>query len=153
MIVRKLQTFWQLDPQDRSLFAESLVLSVAIALGFATVGVRRTREALERVPLAGGRREQVSTVLGSAVRLQRIAQRTVGFEGTCLARSMALWAILRRRRIATELRIGVRKVADRIEGHAWLEFDGIPINENSAITATYQVFEGAEQLWLLKALK
>jgi hypothetical protein len=66
--------------------------------------------------------------------------------GTCLVRSLTLWAILRRRGVESELRIGIRKMADVTEGHAWIELAGNPINEAPTVASTYVVFEGAAQL-------
>jgi len=47
---------------------------------------------------------------------------------TCLSRSLTLWWILRRQGIASELRIGVSKDDGEFAAHAWVELDGIPIN-------------------------
>jgi hypothetical protein len=57
----------------------------------------------------------------------------------CLARSLALWTLLRRRGVETQFRVGYRKRDGKIEGHAWLEYLGLPINESAAIVATYTV--------------
>ena len=61
-------------------------------------------------------------------------------EGTCLIRSLALWASLLRRGVDAELRVGMRKTDGRVEGHAWLEFGGEPINESVGVVRTYQPY-------------
>ena len=43
---------------------------------------------------------------------------------TCLRQALALQVLLARRGTAAELRLGVRKDAQRLLAHAWLEFDG-----------------------------
>jgi hypothetical protein len=52
-----------------------------------------------------------------------------------------------------QLRIGVRKSAAAMEGHAWLEISGAPINEDPAVTSTYVVFAGASELERWEDLK
>ncbi len=46
---------------------------------------------------------------------------------TCLRQALVLQWLLARRGIAAELRIGVRREADRLMAHAWLEKDGLPL--------------------------
>jgi Transglutaminase-like superfamily len=45
----------------------------------------------------------------------------------CLEQSLALYTVLRRRGAAAEIRIGVQPF--RFRAHAWVECDGIPVNE------------------------
>jgi hypothetical protein len=68
-----------------------------------------------------------------------MVKRATGLGGMCLARSLTLWALLRRRGIETELRVGYRKRDGGIEGHAWLEYEGVSINEDAAEIETYIV--------------
>ena len=42
----------------------------------------------------------------------------------CLKQSLILFGILRRRDIPAELRIGVRRVGDKLNAHTWIEYDG-----------------------------
>jgi hypothetical protein len=79
-------------------------------------------------------------VIARALHAQRIVRRTGGIEGTCLVRSLAVWALLRKRGIVTELRIGVRKREGAIEAHAWVEREGIPLNEQAGIVSQYQIY-------------
>ena len=48
---------------------------------------------------------------------------------TCLARSLVLRWILARRGIGTELKVGVRNEGGGLHAHAWLECDGVPVND------------------------
>ena len=58
--------------------------------------------------------------------------------------------MLRRRGIDTDLRIGFRKREGKIEGHAWLEQDRIPINETECEIRTYAIYDKPVRfdLWL-----
>jgi hypothetical protein len=53
-----------------------------------------------------------------------------------------LWWLLRRRGIATELRIGARKEFERFEAHAWVEVDAEVLNDASAEHQHFVPFDG-----------
>jgi hypothetical protein len=73
-------------------------------------------------------------------RLVRIASRRHFYPMTCLRRSLTLQWLLARRGIATELRIGVKKsAAQKLEAHAWLEYNRLPIGEPEKITEQYAI--------------
>jgi hypothetical protein len=59
--------------------------------------------------------------------------------GTCLARSLALVWLLRRRGIAAELRIGVN-TDDGFLAHAWVERDGAALSDPQRIAERYAAF-------------
>jgi hypothetical protein len=59
---------------------------------------------------------------------------------TCLERSLALWWLLGRKGIATQLRIGVRKDAGKFAAHAWVERLGTAIGEPDATHLHYSAF-------------
>lgn len=56
---------------------------------------------------------------------------------TCLSRSLALWALLRRHGFDPQLEIGVRKTTGRFEAHAWVEVDGHPVGEGPRVRQIY----------------
>lgn len=123
--------------------AEAVVLPLVIKAGFGMLGVPRTQAILRRWARCGRRADpdtQAATI-AAAGRVQRIVKRSTGLGGTCLMRSLALWAILMRRGVTTDIRIGVRKIGGVAEGHAWLEHLGKPINEDEDVTSTYVLFE------------
>lgn len=118
--------------------------------GFRLAGVRRTRAVLGKWAGDGRKPEpEPSRTIQRARRSLVMARRGTGIAGTCLSRSLALWVILRRRGVETELQIGYRKRGDQFEGHAWLEFQGDPINENPAEAATYTLAAGSGKIrWI-----
>jgi hypothetical protein len=61
----------------------------------------------------------------------------------CLVRSLCLQWLLRRRGVASELRIGARLVGGQLESHAWVEVDGRPVNDAPDVAERYAAFEGA----------
>ena len=139
-VLRKVRTFWSLGRQSRAMVIESLLFPFFISAGFRLAGVARTQGLLRR--WASFREKTVPNqsaddVVLMATRAQRIVKRSAGIEGTCLVRSFALWAMLLRRGIPSDLRFGVRKRDGKMEGHAWLERGGVSLNEEDEILATY----------------
>jgi len=59
---------------------------------------------------------------------------------TCLRRSLTLKRMLQRRRIPTDLRIGIRKNSSQIDAHAWIEHAGIVVNDSPDIATSYSQF-------------
>jgi len=126
---------------ERGYAWEALFLSLLIAAGFRTVGVARTQHWLRGWASCSRERElsSANTALSilHAQRAQKEVHRNIGVEGTCLSRSLVLWAMLLRRKVSVELRVGFRKQDGKVQGHAWVEHQGAPINEEATTTRTY----------------
>lgn len=66
------------------------------------------------------------------------------FSANCLQRSVVLWWFLRRRGLSGELRIGVRRdEAGSLDFHAWVEHEGVPINDRWDVRQRYATFPQA----------
>lgn len=59
---------------------------------------------------------------------------------SCLTRSLLLGWLLRRQGFESELRIGVRMIDGGLDAHAWLEKNGVPINDAPSIVADFAPF-------------
>lgn len=70
---------------------------------------------------------------------------------TCLRRSATLVRELDRRGRRADLVIGVRNVTGRTEAHAWVEADGVVVNDEPERTATYQVIATGSDLGTVPA--
>ena len=75
--------------------------------------------------------------LGEAV---NIAARHTPFPVTCLSRSLLLGWLLHRRGVASDLRIGVRLTQGKLDAHAWVECEGIAINDSPDVNAQFASF-------------
>ena len=75
--------------------------------------------------------------LGEAV---NIAARHTPFPATCLARSLLLGWLLHRRGIHSDLRIGVRLIQGALDAHAWVECDGLPVNDRPDVASDFAPF-------------
>jgi hypothetical protein len=76
------------------------------------------------------------------VRMVNAAVRHVWRSSTCLEKSLALWRLLERGGIASELRIGARKIDGKFEAHAWVERQGIAVDEPDDLHRHYAPFDG-----------
>jgi hypothetical protein len=76
-------------------------------------------------------------------RVVRVAAWYGPYGGKCLEQSLVLWFLLRRQRIKSELRIGVRKEAKRFEAHAWVELLGLPLDESESVHQRFKPFDHA----------
>jgi hypothetical protein len=132
-----------MSPMERRITIEALLLPVAISLGFNLIGVPRTQAWLRRWTFGRNTRSEFATgdLVGMACRAQKRVSRTAGILGPCLVRSLTLWTILTRRGVEVSLRVGFRKRDGKFEGHAWVEHDHSPINENESEARTYTVSE------------
>jgi hypothetical protein len=73
--------------------------------------------------------------------------RAAGYYGighpNCLNFSLALWWLLARQGIASDLRVGVRKEGEKFEAHAWVECGGVPLNEPELNHQQFAAFDSA----------
>ncbi len=71
----------------------------------------------------------------------RAARRYTLLKFNCLEESLTLWHLLGKQQIPARLRIGVRKNNGVFEAHAWVEHDGVALNEPESIHLHYSAFE------------
>lgn len=74
-------------------------------------------------------------------RMVRAAARHGFGNPSCLEESLVLLRLLNVQRIAAQLRIGVKKNAPEFEAHAWVECEGLALNETEALHDHYAPFE------------
>ncbi|MEO5618229.1 MAG: lasso peptide biosynthesis B2 protein [Candidatus Eisenbacteria bacterium] len=120
------------------------VLLTAIALTLRRKGLRGVEAALRRIqPGCTPDADAVRSAWRArqTARVVAAAARRAPFRATCLARSLTLQWILKRRGIHTDLRLGVRKVSGRFEAHAWLEHDGEPLMESVDVGERFAPFK------------
>lgn len=67
------------------------------------------------------------------------AARALG-RANCLDRSLTLWALLRRRGIHAGLQLGARKDQECFDAHAWIELDGVVLNDSDDVRQRYAEF-------------
>lgn len=81
----------------------------------------------------------------SAQRSLHLAESLFPFRIRCLERSVVLSRLLRRQRIPTKLQIGVKKSGQRLEAHAWVEYQGRTLSSSAAQCSEYQPLQATRK--------
>ena len=108
-------------------------------LGLRVLGLPRFQAGLHRrhVVLSNSMLLADIQALGELVNIA--ARHTLG-PRTCLTRSLLLGWLLRRRGVQSQLRIGVRFTQGALDAHAWVECEGIPVNDRPDVSAQFASF-------------
>ena len=77
----------------------------------------------------------------SLVRMLDATAQRLPFRSTCLERSLGLWWMLIRRGYDAQVRIGARISAEGFEAHAWVERDGVILNDASGEYLSFSQFD------------
>lgn len=133
--MNRLRKYRALTPAARKVVRQSLLLLPLTALSLHLRGMAQTRALLQRLGRRRGNRaealepREIARLVDAAAALLR---------ARCLPRSLVLWHFVRDRGAAAELRLGVSKLANgQLAAHAWLEFDGQPLNEHADLFERY----------------
>jgi hypothetical protein len=140
--LRRLGRRWsRLSAAERRASLLGVVAIPAMALGARLFGVARMRERFSRIhPVQRDSR----TPAASASELARATRRASlrGFyAGNCLPQSLTLLWLLRREGVEAELVLGARLIDGKLEAHAWIECDHVPINDRPDVRARFAPLE------------
>jgi hypothetical protein len=142
-LTRNLSRFLALPRPERRIFLTAMALHPLFWLGLHVFGYASFRARLDRMPPLFRAQEEVKLdALFALGRLVNLASRHTPMPATCLSRSLVLCWLLRRRGIPCELRIGVQLVRGKLDAHAWVEHEGIPINDTQDVAQRYAAFGG-----------
>jgi len=139
-MLRRVRRFLSLPGGERALFVRAWTQLALTGAALRLAGVRPASRVADQLnarrPDApaddeAGRVRRTVEIVTSASRL--------GPTGTCLTRSLVLRGLLRRQGIDSTLRMGVRRGDEThgVEGHAWVEVDGVPINDAADVAERY----------------
>jgi Transglutaminase-like superfamily len=147
--IRKFQTLLQLSAGDRAILLQALGLLPLVAISIRLKGLQFTQAFLLRLPLANRctpstvANEELERQVWQTVRMVRIG---VGYNSmwtNCLKQSLVLWILLRSQGILSVLRIGVRTESAKFSAHAWVEYEGIVLNDTDDVHLRFQAFDRA----------
>jgi transglutaminase superfamily protein len=141
----RLRRFSALERGARGIFLRAAALLPLISLSLRLRGFRKTQSFLQTFLSSPNNPAGTSAPHRAevTVRMVRAAIRHSVGHPTCLEESLALWWLLGRQGIFSELRIGVRKQDEKFEAHAWVERDGAALNEPEALHEHYAAFDAA----------
>ena len=138
----KLRRFSALDGEARGTFVRAIVALPWISRSLRRRGFQATRASLRKgLSSAESLHSKDAARIETTVRMVRAAAKYGIGRASCLEESLTLWWLLARQGIASDLRIGVRKESAVFEAHAWVERDGVALNEPEARHTHYAAFE------------
>jgi transglutaminase superfamily protein len=143
---QRLRRFSALERSAQNLFLRAIVLLPLVTLSLRWRGFRATQAMLQRF-LSDSKIGPDAALLGKRVaetaHMLNAADRHGLVHPSCLAKSMTLWWLLGRQGIASHLRIGTRKENEKFEAHAWVERQGVALNEPDEHHYHYAAFDAA----------
>ena len=150
-MLERLRRFRRLNAEERGIFLRAVFLLPVISLSLKIRGFRATQEFLLRfLPNAQPVSQNASLLLRRDIERIEITERMVNsavchvWRGSnCLQRSLALWWLLRLQGLSSELRIGARKINGKFEAHAWVERQGVALNDPDQQHRHYATFDAA----------
>jgi len=139
-IVKKFFIFRSMSAREKKSFLIAILGLPLFSAGLNLFGLARFQSWLDRSPLASNvpLSRPDAAVLGVAV--NRAANHVYG-SATCLARSLLLRRLLRGFGTLSDLRIGVRLEEGKLAAHAWVEIDGMPINDSPDVASHFAAFD------------
>lgn len=142
----RFRRFSALERPAQGLFLRAMVLLPLVALSLRWRGLRATQSSLKLL-LSDSRPEHDPSLVckdaAVAAHMVNAADLYGLFHPSCLAKSLALRWLLARQGISSQLRIGVRKENQKMEAHAWVERDGVALNEPDEHHHHYSAFDEA----------
>jgi Transglutaminase-like superfamily len=142
---KPFQRYRVLDPETRELFHRALALLPMIAFSLRLRGFKKTREALQRKPSPDSpqktAKEKAAEKVQKTCRMVKAAAHYGIVRPSCLVESLALWHLLQRQNIPARLRIGVHKLPNKFEAHAWVEYESSALNQAEGEHQHYAAFD------------
>jgi len=108
-------------------------------LGLRVFGLPRFQARLQGCKANAGKAMSLPDIQALGELVNIAARHTLG-PRTCLTRSLLLGWLLRRRGVTSNLRIGVRLTHGVLDAHAWVECDGIPVNDQPDVGTQFASF-------------
>jgi Transglutaminase-like superfamily len=141
----RLRRYKALDAESRSLFWRAVRLLPQVTLSLRLRGYAKTEASLQSraesnsEDISAG--QDVALRIAKTCRMVRAASQLGSMRATCLAQSLTLWFLLQQQNISSVIKIGVRKKDGHMEAHAWVERNGVALNETDEVHQHYAPFE------------
>lgn len=138
--MNKLARFKAMSVNERRFLLQACGLFWVVPVILRIAGFEKCRRFIARWSAGGvlldGNSMTQPWLISTADRSVKISAKYTLFPASCLTRSLVLWGMLQRAGIAAKLHIGVRKNSI-FEAHAWVECDGIVVNDDLAVVQNY----------------
>ena len=136
----KLRKFLALSGAEQRVLLAAAALLPLFRAGLRVFGFARLRAWIARSPAAAKAPPPIGELSAIGALVNTAAHHTLG-PANCLTRSLYLVWRLRREGIDCQLRIGVRLNDGVLDGHAWVECAGVPINDRRDVGADFSAFD------------
>jgi len=140
-----IRQFRELKRPARGLFLRASVVLPLISISLRWRGFRKTKASLQHflsVPYGLRNLDAQVRAIWTAQLVRAAAHHAIG-DPACLEVSLALWWLLARQGIASDLRVGIRKDGETFEAHAWVECGGAALNEPELQHRHFVAFDAA----------
>ena len=137
------EKFKNLSLWELWLLCKAFFLLPITAWGLRLMGFKAVRSALS-YGLPAAVYSTDARAMGRAQKIAKMVQLAVvygRFSATCLPRSMVLWRFLQHHGIGCDLRMGARSENGNFEAHAWVEVDGVALNETADVGERFRPLE------------
>lgn len=143
MRMTNLDKLRQLSPKERGLLFQSVLLLPVVHAGLLFLGFYRLQRVMEWLsPLQSMDMTVPETRIlewaREIARIVAIAAEHGVYKATCLRRSLLVWWFLRREGIQSDLCFGVRMLDRKLEAHAWVEYNGVVVNDSRSVYITFE---------------
>jgi Transglutaminase-like superfamily len=133
----KVQQFRRLPSSERWILLRLGLLVPLLEVCLRRFGFRRVVRWLRRFAVTKKLVPNPAADVERHRRLLFLFHQQVPVAGQCLAGALALWCLLQRRGIETELRFGVRKQEGQLLAHAWIEYGSLPLTLDPELPKYY----------------
>jgi hypothetical protein len=144
---KAFQRYRLLDSESRRLFRQAVILLPRISFFLRARGFGKTKEILQKKLSSMSPNYQPhhnsTGLVQKTCRMVKAGARYGVIRPTCLVESLALWYLLQKQGIPALLRIGVRKLAEKFEAHAWVEYQGCALNQSEEQHQHYAAFDSS----------
>src|SRR5438874_4069997 len=145
-MLKSLWRFSALERPAQTLFLRALVMLPLVGLSLKFRGFEATRSTLRKglsPTIQQADPDFLKRRVSLTAHMVNAADRHGLVHPSCLVKSLTLWWLLARQGISSHLRIGIRKKEEKFEAHAWVERDGIALNEPDEHHYHYAAFDAA----------
>lgn len=145
-MLKSLRRFSALERTAQTLFLRASVMLPLVGLSLKFRGFDATRSRLRKaLPHVAQQMDSgsLNKQIALTAHMVNAADRHGLVHPSCLVKSLTLWWLLGRQGIPSELRVGVRKESGNLEAHAWVEREGIALNEPEERHRHYAAFDAA----------
>lgn len=139
-IVKKLSIFHSMPAREQRALLAGILFLPFFSAGLRLFGLARFQAWLDRSPLASHTPLSQPEAAALGVAVNRAASHIYG-PAKCLARSLLLRRLLRGFGTESKLCIGVRFEDEKLAAHAWVELDGVPINDSPEVATLFATFD------------